>query len=78
MALTEEARRELLQSSGVGKLPTPIQIKEELESEWLRPSLGGKKELSGVQWAMFVSLSSSPCALTDDVNIVNKGTGIDL
>lgn len=52
MVLTDESRKELLELLGVGKLPTPDEIREELENDWLKPSIGGKKELSGIEWAM--------------------------
>lgn len=50
--LSPEVLRQVLSDLGVGKLPTPAEIREELESEWLRPSVGGRKELSSIEWAM--------------------------
>jgi len=50
--LTEIDRLKLLQSLGVGEVPTPDQIKQELDQDWLLPSKGGRRELSDVDWAM--------------------------
>lgn len=49
-----EQRTELLQQLGVAQLPTPDAIKQELERDWLLPSSGARKELSGIEWAMYV------------------------
>ncbi len=52
LPLTESQRVSLLESLGVGELPTPEAIKQELEQDWLLPSKGGRRELSDVDWAV--------------------------
>lgn len=50
---TEATRARVLKDLGVGDIPPPEFIREELEREWLLPSAGGKKELDGIEWAMY-------------------------
>jgi hypothetical protein len=47
-----EQRTDLLHQLGLGQLPTPDAIRQELERDWLLPSSGARKELSGIEWAM--------------------------
>ncbi|KAL8278507.1 hypothetical protein RQP46_009197 [Phenoliferia psychrophenolica] len=50
--LSAESRAALLVELGVGSVPSPGAIRDELEREWLLPSQGGHKELSGIEWAV--------------------------
>lgn len=49
-------RNELLKKLGVGDLPSPEKIRDELEQEWLLPSVGGRKELESPDWAVYVTI----------------------
>ncbi|KAI5480335.1 antiviral helicase SKI2 [Pseudohyphozyma bogoriensis] len=61
--LSDEQRAALLSDLGVGALPTPEAIRDELEREWLLPSAGARKELGDIDWAVHWSRPFDPRAL---------------
>lgn len=50
--LTDEQRAELLRELGVGRTPSPEEVRANIEQEWLLPSKDGRKELVAAEWAM--------------------------
>lgn len=51
-SLDDEQRKKLIKELKIGVPPTPEHIKEQLDREWLRPSIGARKELGEPQWAV--------------------------
>lgn len=50
--LSQDERLKLMKELKIGVSPSPESIKEQLDREWLRPSIGAKKELGEPQWAL--------------------------